>query len=95
MSKIVREFETTRGTLKVSYDPDEKIEDSVYIEHSAPLFLSIDDLHRLHSFFADFLSTARSNPQQVRQELPKDFATKVLPSGDFEVLPDGSTRPMP
>lgn len=79
-TKLSRIFDYTRGSITITYDPESATEDCVYIDHSAPLFMSLDETHRFYSFFMDFLATARESYQRrPRQELPKDFRVSPIP----------------
>jgi hypothetical protein len=97
--KFSRVFDFSRGLVTITYDPEAAQDECVFIDHSGPLFLTLDETHRFHAFFMGFLAIAREMPKrpthaQVQQaaELPKDFSVKKLPTGDFTILPDSSTQ---
>lgn len=60
---LVREFDFSTGTLKLYYDPDSTTSDSVLIDTSGPIRLTLDETHALHAIFSDFLAVARRTPQ--------------------------------
>lgn len=67
-TKFSRVFDLSRGSVTITYDPDAANDECVYIDHSAPLFMTLDETHRFHAFFMDFLATAREIPRRATHQ---------------------------
>lgn len=60
---LTRVFQFSTGSVLLHYDPDSTTCDSVLIDSSGPIRLSLDETHSFHAVFMDFLALARSMPQ--------------------------------
>lgn len=65
---LTREFTFSTGSVSLHYDPDSTTRDSVLIDSSGPIRLTLDETHSFHAAFCDFLALARSTPQAPRHE---------------------------
>lgn len=68
--KISRTLDLTRASISFTYDPESPNEECVYIDHSGPLFLTLDDAHTLYAAYADFFALARAEGQRPRPVQP-------------------------
>lgn len=63
-TKFSRVFEFSRGSVIITYDPEAVADECVYIDHSGPMFMTLDETHRFHAFFMGFLAEAREMPRR-------------------------------
>lgn len=88
-SKISRCLDLSRVSITMTYDSEAINDESVYIEHSGPLFLTLDDAHKLYATYADFFALCRELGQRPRYVKPEPEATKFnLPQEFVDALKD-------
>ncbi len=75
--KFSRVFDFSRGSVTITYDPDAAQDECVFIDHSGPLFLTLDETHRFHAFFMDFLAIAREMPKRPTHANMQAFVDRV------------------
>lgn len=75
--KFSRVFDFKRGTVTITYDPDAANDECVYIDHSGPLSMTLDETHRFHSFFMDFLAIAREMPKRPTHSQMQEFVNRA------------------
>lgn len=87
--KFSRVFDFKRGSVTITYDPDAANDECVFIDHSGPLFMDLDETHKFHAAFMDFLAHAREIPRRpTHAQLAKDFTVQPRGDSDFEVQHD-------
>lgn len=73
MDVIRRVFDFKRGSVTMTFAPSGG-DESVLIDHSGPLYMSVDEAHSFQATLIDFLAIARTNPAGIpSQKLPDDF----------------------
>lgn len=77
--KISRVLDLSRASITFTYDPEAASDECVFIDHSGPLFLTLDDAHKLYATYADFFALCREEQRRPRQELPRDFNVSPIP----------------
>jgi len=75
--KISRSLDLSRASITMTYDPEAANDECVFIDHTGPLFLTLDDAHKLYATYADFFAMCREQPRRPTHAGMQAFVNRV------------------